>query len=492
MLGLTPLNCALLGGHHDVVRVLVEASRRGRPSLGSPSNSGSLRRPSATLQTSFPESLRRHMLNVLRRAILVVQLREIAGDWKNEGLAKPSDADLVNIPGIESLTPARIQRLQSLLERPDASLRDVLFGLEEALRRRTGGNEDDNLDEHGLDLLNADDEDDEDRRSMISSESSSISSSGSEDEATTGGNDGDDAALQQGRPRRSTHRRTLLSRPTLARGSGGSNAAPASNVNRGAIDWSILRRANELRYFAPHLAGGGSAAGRRERRERRERRREQRREEHSLERSGAPTVSGGSSNSSGSRRRRHQRHQERASTPTASGIATGASTGATPTSPVAPPLLPPYTSSLGASSSFSSVDGDADDARQGGGEIVGGSGKAVLISTPAAAAATEEGCSKAPFHYEYGSARPIEDCAICMDASAEVAFKPCNHSVCFHCACQLCLRPSDVANCPFCRQQVGSVVALAGARDGMMDVEKRVDGGSTSGFVLGLSSPSFH
>jgi len=43
---------------------------------------------SAVLQ--FPEPLRQHLLGILHRAGLLVQLREISKLWKAQGLAKPT------------------------------------------------------------------------------------------------------------------------------------------------------------------------------------------------------------------------------------------------------------------------------------------------------------------------------------------------------------------------------------------------------------------
>ncbi len=45
-------------------------------------------KPVASLQ--FPEALRQHLLAILHRASLLVQLREISRQWKDQGLAKPS------------------------------------------------------------------------------------------------------------------------------------------------------------------------------------------------------------------------------------------------------------------------------------------------------------------------------------------------------------------------------------------------------------------
>lgn len=119
ILGLTPLNCALLGGYHEVVRVLIETPRRDR----------SFMRENLPL-SSFPESLRVHMISVLQKAALLVYLRDIALQWKKEGTSKPKDSHILHLNGITSLSLPKIQRMKVLLENEDVSLRDVLFGLE--------------------------------------------------------------------------------------------------------------------------------------------------------------------------------------------------------------------------------------------------------------------------------------------------------------------------------------------------------------------------
>lgn len=119
ILGLTPLNCALLGGYHEVVRVLIETPRRDR----------SFMRENLPL-SSFPESLRLHMISVLQKAVLLVYLRDIALQWKKEGNSKSKDSHILDLNGITSLSLPKIQRMKELLENEDVSLRDVLFGLE--------------------------------------------------------------------------------------------------------------------------------------------------------------------------------------------------------------------------------------------------------------------------------------------------------------------------------------------------------------------------
>lgn len=126
IVGLTPLNCALLGGYHHVVRILVDTPRRERL-LTSSAAHGS---PSS----HFPSSLRQHMLGVLQKARLLVLLRDIAMHWKAEGVAKESDSQILDLYGISNLSYAKIIRMRSLLEDEDSSLRDVLHGFECTLR----------------------------------------------------------------------------------------------------------------------------------------------------------------------------------------------------------------------------------------------------------------------------------------------------------------------------------------------------------------------
>lgn len=122
ILGLTPLNCALLGGYHDVVRVLIETPRRHRTT----------ERNIRELD-SFTDTLRSHMIGVLRKALLLVSLRDIALAWKENGEGTPSDDTILQLNGINNLSRSRIERLGRILENENVSLRDVLFGLEYTL-----------------------------------------------------------------------------------------------------------------------------------------------------------------------------------------------------------------------------------------------------------------------------------------------------------------------------------------------------------------------
>lgn len=126
IVGLTPLNCALLAGHHSVVRVLIDAPRRDR--LTSSSN---------TPDMYFSSSLRSHMLHLLQKARLLVVLRDIALHWKHAGLSKDSDTKILDVFGVSNLTLERIEKMKVLLEDEETSLRDILYGFERTLRDTT-------------------------------------------------------------------------------------------------------------------------------------------------------------------------------------------------------------------------------------------------------------------------------------------------------------------------------------------------------------------
>lgn len=126
IVGLTPLNCALLGGYHHVVRILVDTPRRERLLTSSAAQGSS--------SSHFPSSLRQHMLGVLQKARLLVLLRDIAMHWRAEGVAKESDSQILDLYGISNLSYPKIIKMRSLLEDEESSLRDVLHGFECTLR----------------------------------------------------------------------------------------------------------------------------------------------------------------------------------------------------------------------------------------------------------------------------------------------------------------------------------------------------------------------
>lgn len=137
MLGLTALNCALLEGYQETARFLVEASRRRRPH----SQSGILL-SNLSMSSPFPETLRVHMLSILQRAIILLQLRQIAKNWEKAGVGLRSDAIIITaLPGLGSLSVHQIRRLQRTLRREGSTLRQVLSGLESALSSSNDDND---------------------------------------------------------------------------------------------------------------------------------------------------------------------------------------------------------------------------------------------------------------------------------------------------------------------------------------------------------------
>ena len=122
IVGLTPLNCALLAGHHSVVRVLIDAPRRDGRQISSTGQ-----------DMYFSSSLRSHMLHVLQKARILVVLRDIALYWQHAGVSKDSDTRILDVFGVSNLTLHRIDTMKSLLENQETSLRDILFGFERTL-----------------------------------------------------------------------------------------------------------------------------------------------------------------------------------------------------------------------------------------------------------------------------------------------------------------------------------------------------------------------
>lgn len=129
IVGLTPLNCALLAGHHGIVRILIDAPRRER-----------LLTVNNIPEVHFSSSLRAHMLHVLHKAKLLVVLRDIALYWKHTGMSKDSDTRILDVFGVSNLSLKRIDKMKVLLENHEASLRDILFGFERTLHDSTNEN----------------------------------------------------------------------------------------------------------------------------------------------------------------------------------------------------------------------------------------------------------------------------------------------------------------------------------------------------------------
>jgi len=290
------------------------------------------------------------MLGVLRRAALLVQLQQIATSWNSTGKGSPMDVELLQAPGLNALSMTKILRLQRMLHRQDTSLRDVLFGLESALRYHNDGQ--------------VGDGGDGDTGRLAAPPSSSSSAT-----AASAMVDGDDSTRTSVVRASERHRREL-------RGSRRGRDSSNSNNNRAVGDLpSSLRsrgRQHRLRQTIAEVATLASAAG-------------------ELEVARSETTL--TNPSSGAADQGDQDVVEEECTPPSTEVEKAGTT------------------------SFSEED-DTD----------------------------------------------VEDCHICMDAGAEVAFQPCSHSICFQCACRLCMRCSDSATCPFCRRDVEAVVALPGAR----------------------------
>ena len=415
MLGLTPLNCALLGGHHEVVRILVDPGRRstGGGGGGVSGNISSLIHRNVPLQSSFPESLREHMLAVLQRAALLLQLRQIAGRWNAAGVSQPSDTAVTALPGLDSLSLTQVKRLQRLLRREDASLRDVLYGLETTLHGRGGPgsiNEDESGEEEG----------EAGRRQGGGGEGSSSSS------LVPSGSQG-------------------LHSETLVR----------------ASDWSS--RARESQLFGGSLTSHSRLA-------RRERERDRARRRSSAaggSRTNSATGNGWRGNSSSIGGTSDVEGEvERQYDQVESTIA-----GISESNPNGRPSQHHGTTTTSTAAATGTAIGTEE------GTAIGTENNCTIDGT----ASVAYDAADHPHDATKGSTTPqggtkdvhisdqtIEDsdCSICMDSTAEVAFLPCEHSLCFHCACRLCVRGTDATTCPFCRRDVESIFVLAGARNG--------------------------
>lgn len=397
MLGLTPLNCALLGGHHEVVRVLVDPGRRASGGGGGGgANFAALTRNIP--QTSFPESLRGHMLAVLQRAALLLQLRQIAGQWSAAGVAQPSDTAVTALPGLDSLSLTQVKRLQRLLRRQDASLRDVLYGLETTLHGRGGPG-------------------------------TSNDGESSEEESNGAAREGGRVGVPAGMGLRSE---------TIAR----------ADV--------FSSRAREGQLFGA-LPGSHGRLSRRERARARRRGNNVGRENIS---GGGGSDRGGSSNAIAEAERQYNELENalaEISQPSATDGVASHDRGAQEAGPGP------------AQVGVEARDGSGDQATvsvSSEGTAEGTAGGTDGTTTAASSADSQQaeqhgkGCSSLDIKVSENT----EDCSICMDSLAEVAFLPCAHSLCFHCACRLCVRGTDNTTCPFCRRDVESVTVLAGAR----------------------------
>jgi len=141
IVGLTPINCALLMGYHSVVRILVDTPRRDLEAGGlAPhrrrQNASQL---SQSQNTEFTASLRLHMLRVIHKAKLLVTLRDISLYWKQQGGNPRSTCMALDGLSRSSISHDKILEMHQLLEDDETSLRDVLFGFERVLYRSNWG-----------------------------------------------------------------------------------------------------------------------------------------------------------------------------------------------------------------------------------------------------------------------------------------------------------------------------------------------------------------
>ena len=422
-----PLNVALLAGQYDIIRVLVDrgewrdAAARGewrnRPQRRGQQDAHGvdLRRHSALHQMipltgTFPESLRVHMLAVLQRSALLLQLKEIAEEWQAEGEEQlVTDAAVASFPGLNALTLSQISELEMLLERQGATMGEVLNGMEAIMRPTT-----------------------------TSTTTNSNSSNSNSSSNRVYGSVGEAAESQPPPPLFST---TASASSSRHRGGGGGG--------RSRIDWALLGSlpgfsSSELqaaadRHHRDHGAGRGLHA-----------------------------------------RRRNNNNNNNNNTNSQSSVATSTTASV----------------SNGAGDDAASVAVQVDEEEfirrgsgGGGGDNISGHSNDDEAATVTAMKNTtttrdsfsfhpseEDGHEKigkpAPHLQEGTTTTAVDDCAICMDLPAEVSFSPCSHSLCFHCACRLCLRATvDGTTCPFCRRRVESVAALVGARPQLQEVE---------------------
>lgn len=135
IVGLTPVNCALLMGYHSVVRVLVDTPRREMGAGGLTTNERRLNSSllSETQNAEFASGLRDHMNRVLQKATLLVTLRDISLHWRSQGEHQRSTCEALDGIQLSTLSLLKIGEMQRLLENEEASLRDILFGFERVL-----------------------------------------------------------------------------------------------------------------------------------------------------------------------------------------------------------------------------------------------------------------------------------------------------------------------------------------------------------------------
>ena len=133
--GLTPLNCAVSAGNFDIVRILVSSSRR---SIGV-SRVSDLRRGWRSNSINFlddsgiPYSMKQHLLSMVKRAQLLISLRQMAKNGKIEGVTSLQQTPLSKVDGIERLDLKRLRQVKRLLSRPNVSFREIMVSVDDAV-----------------------------------------------------------------------------------------------------------------------------------------------------------------------------------------------------------------------------------------------------------------------------------------------------------------------------------------------------------------------
>jgi len=147
--GLTPLNCALLAGHHALCRLLLEVRSPALPQISNNINTGvsngrGNNNNDVSFDLAFPE-LRQRLLGVVHRTSLLYQLKGIITQWDQDGLTKQvSEGDLpenhqrmMNLSMIPEVSPENMETLRHLLMRDEATLAEIRSGLEIAFHGAT-------------------------------------------------------------------------------------------------------------------------------------------------------------------------------------------------------------------------------------------------------------------------------------------------------------------------------------------------------------------
>jgi hypothetical protein len=150
IVGLTPINCALLMGYHSVVRILVDTPRRDLVAggLAPHRRRQDASQPSPSQNTEFTASLRIHLRRVMHKAKLLVTLRDISLYWKQHGGTPRSTCMALDGLSLSSISHDKIMEMFQLLDDDDSSLRNVLFGFERVLYGSNQGRPDSEVQRH--------------------------------------------------------------------------------------------------------------------------------------------------------------------------------------------------------------------------------------------------------------------------------------------------------------------------------------------------------